>query len=188
MPRTTIGTSWPGMALGEPSLLNLPMRGPRIHGPGQGRDAACHVHDARTGKVDMSIAQAEVHAQVGEPAAAPDPAAIDRVDEDRHEETVDARTPRTSSARPCAPVGIVAAVSMKTIWNRKSVRTVVSLAGAGQEKALVAEQLERLAEELESTCLSRMFGPSNAPSDRPQPPAMMANPRDPEAKHTDRRK
>ena len=35
-----------------------------------------------------------------------------------------------------APVGIVAAVSMKTIWNRKIVKTVASLAGPARKKPL----------------------------------------------------
>ncbi len=35
-----------------------------------------------------------------------------------------------------APVGIVAAVSMKTIWNRNSVRTVASLADPVRKKPL----------------------------------------------------
>src|SRR5947208_3049208 len=33
VPRTTIGISCPGMALALPSLLNLPMRGPRMSAP-----------------------------------------------------------------------------------------------------------------------------------------------------------
>src|SRR5438067_9643143 len=33
VPRTAIGRWWPGIALGDPSLLNLPIRGPSIFAP-----------------------------------------------------------------------------------------------------------------------------------------------------------
>ena len=46
-----------------------------------------------------------------------------------------------------APVGMVAAVSMNTIWNRNSANTPHVVDVAAQEEALGADQLEGLAEE-----------------------------------------
>ena len=89
-PAIPMGIWWPGIALGVPSFLYLPIRGSQNYSPGQGRNAAHHVHHPGAGKIHRAMAQTEVGAQLGEPAAAPDPVAIDGVDEHGNEEAVDA--------------------------------------------------------------------------------------------------
>jgi hypothetical protein len=88
-------------------------------------DAADHVHDRRSGEVDVPVAEAEVRAERREPAAAPDPVAEDRVDHHRHEEAEDDKR-RPLPALGQRPVGIVPAVSMNTIWKRNSVKMPTS--------------------------------------------------------------
>ena len=116
--------------------------------PGQGRDAAGHVDDRRTGEIDVSVAQAEVRAQVGQPAAAPDPAGVDRVDEHREEEAVDherGELPAFGHGAGRDRGGRVHEDHLEEEHRQDG--HVVGL--TGQEEAGVAEDLERLAEELE---------------------------------------
>ena len=56
---------------------------------GERHHSACHVHDRRPGEIDMTVTQAEVNAELREPSAAPDPVAVQRVEEHRHENSVD---------------------------------------------------------------------------------------------------
>ena len=51
----------------------LPMRGPRILAPTSAITPPGHVHDRAAGEVDVAVAEAEVRAELREPAAAPDP-------------------------------------------------------------------------------------------------------------------
>ncbi len=76
---------WPGMATGVPSALNLPMRRSDHHGSGEGREAAHRVDHRGAGEVHRAVTETELGAERGEPAAAPDPHAVDRVDDRAHE-------------------------------------------------------------------------------------------------------
>ena len=78
VPSTTIGMLWPGIACGLP-LTYLPMRGPMTSAAGQADDAAHGMHDAGAGEVDGAVAEAPVHAGLGQPAAAPHPVGVDAV-------------------------------------------------------------------------------------------------------------
>ena len=93
--------------------------------PAMRNHAAAHVHDAGAGEVDRAVAEAEVLAELREPAAAPDPVAVDGVGEHAHPEAVDDEVPEVP-AFGHTPVGMVAVVSMNTISKRKSVKTAVS--------------------------------------------------------------
>ena len=57
--------------------------------PARADEAADRVHDAGAGEVERAVAEAEVGAELREPAAAPDPHAVDRVDERGHEDAVE---------------------------------------------------------------------------------------------------
>ena len=61
-----------------------------------------------------------------EPPAAPHPVAEHRIDDRADEAAVDHESARISSVPPRRPVGIVAAVSMNTIWKRKRAKAAVS--------------------------------------------------------------
>ena len=92
---------------------------------GERRQAADRVHDAGTGEVHVTVAEAEVRAEGGQPAAAPRPVGEQRVDEgaEQKEETRNAANFQRSAAEP---VTMVAAVSMKTIWKRNTTMTPTS--------------------------------------------------------------
>ena len=81
--------SWPGIAFGLPSRVNLPMRGPMMMRHRQRGDAADRVDDAGAGEVRIAMAQPEVGAERREPAAAPRPVGEQRINERAHEERRD---------------------------------------------------------------------------------------------------
>jgi len=78
--------------------------------------------DGRSRKVDVAVAQPEVLAEHGEPAAAPSPVGVDGVN-DGADNTLNTANATNLQRSASAPVGIVAAVSMNTIWNRKYAKT-----------------------------------------------------------------
>ncbi len=55
---------------------------------GQGGHSPGHVHDRRAGKVHMAMAKAQVGAQLRQPAPAPNPVSIERIEEHGHEQAV----------------------------------------------------------------------------------------------------
>jgi hypothetical protein len=77
VPSVASGRLAPGMALMEPSLPYLPLRGAEQQHAGQGRGGAAQVHDAGAGEV--------VEAEAVEEAAAPLPVALHRIDETGHD-------------------------------------------------------------------------------------------------------
>ena len=81
MPSTAIGMSWAGIAFGEPSLLNLPMRGPRIIAPARAQTPPVMCTTLDPAKSTWPLPRPKFDAEVGEPAAAPHPAAENRVEE-----------------------------------------------------------------------------------------------------------
>ena len=63
VPTNAIGMLWPGIAFAVPSRLYLPRRGPRRIAVTNRHDSARHVHDGRSGEVDVAVAQPEVLAE-----------------------------------------------------------------------------------------------------------------------------
>ena len=72
-PSSTITMSWPGIALGLPSRVNLPMRGPMMMRHRQRRDAADRVHDAGAGEVGVAVAEAVVRCRASRASRRPTP-------------------------------------------------------------------------------------------------------------------
>ena len=70
------------MATGVPSFLNLPMRGPSTIAPASAEKPPTACTTEEPAKSSDAVAEAEVGAELREPAAAPDPHAVDRVDDD----------------------------------------------------------------------------------------------------------
>ena len=71
------------------------------------------------------------------------------------------------SAAP--PVGIVAVVSMNTIWNRKSAKAARIVAGALEQESLPAEQADEVAAQREAELMVQAGVAAHggdAPSDR----------------------
>ena len=84
VPITTNGMLWPGIAFGDAVLAELPDARPEEHRERERRPTAGGVHDTRTGEVDRAVAEVQRRAEVREPAAAPHPHAVDRVDDRAH--------------------------------------------------------------------------------------------------------
>ena len=94
------------------------MRGPRTMAPARAIQPPTECDHAGAGEVSIAVAQTEVRAKLCQPSAAPGPVA-DRWDRSGSRQ----KNPKTQNAEnfqrsAMAPVGMVAAVSMNTIWNR----------------------------------------------------------------------
>lgn len=100
---------WPGIALTLvfPSavLVYLPIRGPRIFAPISADTPPSHVDGRRTGEIHK--------AQLGEPAAAPDPVRLNRVNNQGYHQAVKAIGGNLVRSA-IAPETIVAAVAQNT--------------------------------------------------------------------------
>ena len=72
------------MAFGVPSLLNLPMRGPRIMASASAAHPPVACTTPEPAKSTAPWPEVQRRAEVGEPAAAPHPHAVDRVDDRAH--------------------------------------------------------------------------------------------------------
>ncbi len=86
VPRTPSGMLWPGHRVGRAVLVEPADPRPDGDGARKRHRASDHVHDARAGEVHRAVAQPRRAAEVGQPAAAPDPAAHQRVDDHAHPE------------------------------------------------------------------------------------------------------
>src|SRR2546425_8574797 len=124
-PRAAIGMLWPGIGLAEPSLLYLPIRAPRTIAP-------------------ASAVTPPTMWTTEEPAKStwpwPRPKFLPSCDSQPPPHTqlansgyvnIEMKKPKTTNDEnfhrsAMAPVGIVAAVSMNTIWKRKSAKTATS--------------------------------------------------------------
>ena len=85
VPITTNGMLWPGNRVRRPVLVELPDARPEHHRERERRPASGRVDDPGSGEVDRAVP--EVHArraELREPAAAPHPHAVDRVDDRAH--------------------------------------------------------------------------------------------------------
>ena len=134
------------MATDSPFLVYLPMRGPMTIAPASAGHAAHQVHHGGTGEVDVPVTEAELLAQRGQPAAAPDPVAEQRVDDHRHEE------PEDEERRPLPALGHGAgrdrAGGVHEHHLEEEQREHADVVGvAAQEEALHAEEPERVAEQ-----------------------------------------
>ena len=89
VPICTIGMWCGRIGLTLPSLPYLPMRGPIRYRGDQSQRTALQVHDAGAGVVDRAVAEAHAIAELREPAAAPHPAAEDRIDDRADEDAED---------------------------------------------------------------------------------------------------
>src|SRR2546428_11403212 len=67
--------------VGRAVFIELAYPWPQQHGEGQRDPTARAVHDAGAGEVHSAVTQVPAVADLGEPAAAPEPVAIDRVND-----------------------------------------------------------------------------------------------------------
>src|SRR5256712_6349450 len=70
-----------GDGVGRAVFIDLAYPWPKQHGEGQRDPAARAVHDARAGEVHRAVTQVPAVADLRQPAAAPEPVAIDGVDD-----------------------------------------------------------------------------------------------------------
>ena len=84
MPDHDVAEVVAGEGVGRAVLVELADPGPEDHRQRQRRPPAGGVHDAGAGEVDRAVAPVQRLAEVREPAAAPHPVAVDRVDDRAH--------------------------------------------------------------------------------------------------------
>ena len=134
--------------VGRAVLVELADPRPEQPGGRQGGHAAGHVHHRRAGVVEVPVAQAEVGAEVRQPAAAPDPATVDGVDEgaeqDREEAEADELPALGEGTRGDGRRGV-----HEHHLEQEEDEDGGVVGVAREEEALVAEEVERLAEEFE---------------------------------------
>ena len=73
-----------GDRIGGTVMIVFPNPRTQHPGPDKGQHAARHVHHRGTGKIYMPVTQAEILAQHRQPAAAPDPVTVDRINNRSH--------------------------------------------------------------------------------------------------------
>ena len=145
-PTMAMGMWWPGMALGVPSFLILTDPGSQHDGPGQGRHAAHHVDHPGTGKIHHAVAQAEIGAQLRQPAAAPDPVAIDGVDDHRNEKAINDKSRELPAFRHGAGGDGGGGVHKHHLKEKQGEDADIIDPGTGQKEAFVAQDAEVFAE------------------------------------------
>ena len=79
----------PRHGVGSAVLVELAQARPQHLCPHEGQNAAGHVDHGGAGEVDVAVPQVEVAPQLGEPAAAPHPVRVERVDDGPHDDAVD---------------------------------------------------------------------------------------------------
>src|SRR6267142_1571391 len=124
-PSTPIGMLWPGIGFAEPSLLYLPMRGPRTMAPASAVTPPTMCTTEEPAKSTWPWPSPKfLPSCESQPPPQTQLAKIGYVNIDRKKPntTKDENFQRSA----IAPVGIVAAVSMNTIWKRNRVKTATS--------------------------------------------------------------
>ncbi len=116
-------------------------------GEDQRDHAALHVHHRGAGEIDMAVAEAEIRAELGEPAAAPDPVAEERIHDRADAAAIDHERGELPALGGGAGRNRRRRIHEHHLEEEERKGGGV-IAGALQQEPVPAEEAERLSEEV----------------------------------------
>ena len=148
VPVTTKTMLCAGKARGLPSRPYLPMRGPRMMASAMAQKPPTACTTVEPAKSHVAVAEPMRRAQLRQPAAAPDPAAEDRIENRAHEELAEQERAEGDALADRADDDVAGRLHEHDLEQRERVDAGV-VAGAAQEESLAAEEAPRAVAEQE---------------------------------------
>ncbi len=131
------------------------------HGADEGQHASGKVNDRGTCEVDVTVAEPEVRSELGKPAAAPHPVAVDRIDDGPDENSVDAEGREFPALGHGS--GRYGRRGIHEYHLKQEHADGADVVGSVQEEALRADEAEGFPEQVHRQFLVQAVEPSQGP-------------------------